>query len=182
MPALAATRCITPAKTWAASGSPNAASVRPVTSPTGLNCLKFRYNKTMPTIDNLLNKYPIISGQVSREDIRTVLMQLEKVLAGGVPGDIVEFGCYIGTTSLFIRRLMDGHQENRAFHVYDSFEGLPAKSREDASPAGTDFEAGKLAVSKKQFIREFQKANLKLPIIHKGWFNDLTDSEGQSKK
>ena len=124
-------------------------------------------------IENLLKAYPIISDQVDREDIRIVLEQMEEVLDAGVPGDIVEFGCYIGTTSLFIRRLLDARCENRNFHVYDSFEGLPEKRREDESPAGVGFKAGALTISKKQFVREFQKANLKLPLIHKGWFSDL---------
>lgn len=128
----------------------------------------------MSVADELLRKYPIISDQVDREDVRVVLTELEKTFDKAVPGDIVEFGCYIGTTSLFIRRLLHEYHENRTFHVYDSFEGLPEKSREDQSPAGTNFQAGKLAVSKKQFIREFQKAGLQLPIIHKGWFNELT--------
>jgi len=131
----------------------------------------------MTVIDELLRKYPIISDQVDADDVRTVLVELEKTLGQKVPGDIVEFGCYIGTTSLFIRRLLDLRQENRTFHVYDSFEGLPEKSREDESPAGTNFQAGKLAVSKKQLTREFQKAGLKLPIIHKGWFDQLSSGD-----
>ena len=131
----------------------------------------------MALADILLGKYPVISDQVDAEDIRIVLTYLEKALDEGIPGDIVEFGCYIGTTSLFVRRLLDAHRENRSFHVYDSFEGLPEKSREDESPAGVGFKAGALHVSKKQLIREFQKANLKLPVIHKGWFHDLTPSD-----
>lgn len=131
----------------------------------------------MSITDELLKKYPIVSDQVDAGDIRIVLTELEKVLDKQIPGDIVELGCYIGTTSLFIRRLLDQRGENRAFHVYDSFEGLPPKSREDESLAGTSFQAGKLAVSKKQFIREFQKAGLRLPNIHKGWFSDLSDDD-----
>ena len=131
----------------------------------------------MSIAEQLLVKYPIISDQVDREDVRIVLQSLEKVLDADIPGGIVEFGCYIGTTSLFFRLLMDARRENRSFHVYDSFEGLPEKSREDDSAAGIGFKAGALNVSKKQFIREFQKANLKLPIIHKGWFSQLTSDD-----
>jgi O-methyltransferase len=128
----------------------------------------------MATSDDLLAKYPIISDQVDEHDVSEVLRGLETILDRQIPGAIVEFGCYIGTTSLFIRRLLDARRENRPFHVYDSFEGLPEKSRQDDSPAGTGFQAGKLAVSKKQFIREFQKAGLKPPMIHKGWFEELS--------
>lgn len=123
----------------------------------------------------LLDKYPVISDQVNRAQLQVILSELLQVLEKDVPGDIVEFGCYIGTTSLFLGRMLEMRRENKTFHVYDSFEGLPAKSAEDNSSAGEQFQAGELSVSKKQFIHEFQKANLKLPVIHKGWFSDITE-------
>jgi O-methyltransferase len=61
----------------------------------------------------------------------------------------------------------------REFHVYDSFEGLPPKTPQDISPAGDQFQAGELAVSKKQLLQQFQKAGLRPPVIHKGWFSGL---------
>jgi O-methyltransferase len=122
--------------------------------------------------EELLNKYPLISDQVSKEQVRVILSELEKVLDSGTDGAIVEFGCYIGTTSLFIRRLLDRRGDSREFHVYDSFEGLPPKVSQDDSPAGTQFQAGELSVSKKDFLHEFQKANLRPPKVHKAWFSD----------
>jgi O-methyltransferase len=127
--------------------------------------------------EELLNKYPLISDQVSKEQVRVILSELEKVLDSGTDGAIVEFGCYIGTTSLFIRRLLDRRGDSREFHVYDSFEGLPPKVSQDDSPAGTQFQAGELSVSKKDFLHEFQKANLRPPKAHKAWFSDLTDTD-----
>jgi O-methyltransferase len=123
--------------------------------------------------------YKIISDQVGQGELNVVWRELEKSLAAGVPGDIVEFGCYAGTTSLFIRRLLDqtGESAKRTFHVYDSFEGLPPKTGPDESPAGTDFQAGKLSVSKKEFLQQFRAANLRPPIVHKGWFNQLTEKD-----
>lgn len=122
----------------------------------------------------LVAKYPLISNQVSTEQATTILDELQRVLDAGVPGAVVEFGCYIGTTSLFIRRLLDANGEAREFHVYDSFEGLPEKSAADLSTVGEQFVAGELAVSKKQFLQEFRKANLKPPLVHKGWFSELS--------
>ena len=119
----------------------------------------------------LIQKYGIISDQVDKHELATVLEYLEKSLA--VEGVVVEFGCYVGTTSLYIRRVLDMHQDTRAFHVYDSFEGLPEKTTHDLSPAGEQFRAGELLATRKQFIREFQKAHLALPVIHKGWFSDV---------
>lgn len=123
---------------------------------------------------SLLQRYPIISDQVDERELQVILNQLEAVLENDIPGDIVEFGCYIGTTSLFIRRLMDAYSSNRYFHVYDSFAGLPEKASADISPVGEQFKAGELTASKKEFIMNFKKAGLKLPIIHKGWFGDLS--------
>lgn len=129
----------------------------------------------------LLAKYPLISDQVNKEQVEVILRELEVTLDKGLDGAIVEFGCYVGTTSLFIRRLLDVRGEQREFHVYDSFEGLPPKTREDASRAGEQFTAGELMVSKKQFVREFQKAGLQPPIVHKGWFKDLTEADVPEK-
>lgn len=126
--------------------------------------------------EQLLQKYPIISDQVTRERLRVVLSAFEKVLQATVPGDVVEFGCYVGTTSLFLRRLLNAYYQSngRELHVYDSFAGLPEKAPEDRSVAGDQFKAGELQVGKKQLLHEFYKANLRPPIVHKAWFNDLT--------
>lgn len=122
---------------------------------------------------NLLTKYPIISDQIKRPALQIVLNQLEKVLQQDVSGDVAEFGCYIGTTSLFIRRLLDIYCAEKSFHAYDSFAGLPVKTAPDSSPVGDDFKAGELTVSKKHFLEQFHKAHLKPPVTHKGWFNEL---------
>lgn len=124
-----------------------------------------------------IDRFPIVSDQISRPALGVVVGELERVLDKKIDGAIAEFGCYIGTTSLFIRRVLDARQDNRAFHVYDSFEGLPPKNQHDASAAGVDFIAGELAVSKKQFLEQFRKARLQPPVIHKGWFDELTDGD-----
>lgn len=130
-------------------------------------------NKT----DQLLVKYPIISDQVDAKELRVLLRELEKVLRGGTTGNIVEFGCYVGTTSLFIRRLLDAYRFAGEFHVYDSFAGLPEKTSVDNSAAGEQFKAGELLAPRKTFVYNFKKAGLKLPIIHKGWFADFTPKD-----
>ena len=127
-------------------------------------------------IETLLKAHPLISEQVNKEQIRVILHELTRTIAAGAPGAIVEFGCYKGTTSVFIRRLLMLLGDARDFHVYDSFEGLPPKSAQDTSGAGEQFVAGALAVSKKQFLAEFHKANLTPPIVHKGWFSELPET------
>ena len=127
--------------------------------------------------DKLIKSYSIISDQMDKKRLKVILSQLEKVLLEKVEGSVVEFGCFAGTTSLFIRRLLDEIDSTRDFHTYDSFEGLPQKSIEDASVAGSDFKAGELKATKHDFVRNFKKAGLKLPYIHKGWFSELKPKE-----
>lgn len=124
--------------------------------------------------DRLLAKFPIISDQVDQAELHVILMELEKLLVQGMRGAVVEFGCYAGTTSLFVRRLLDAYQFTGEFHVYDSFEGLPPKTHEDMSAAGEQFVAGELSVSKKMFITNFKKAGLRPPVMHKGWFTEVS--------
>jgi O-methyltransferase len=128
-------------------------------------------------LSTLLNQYPLISDQVDRAELRVILSALERATKRHPVGAIVEFGCYVGTTSLFIRRLLDKLAMQHEFHVYDSFAGLPAKSQFDQSPAGEQFTVGELTVSKKEFIKQFKRQNLVVPTIHKGWFSQLGDDD-----
>lgn len=126
-------------------------------------------------IEPLLRKYPLISDQVDERELTVILTELARQLEQGDGVEaVVELGCYIGTTSLFIRRLIDHYRFNISFHVYDSFAGLPSKTEQDSSPAGEQFKTGELAVSRKTFELQFKKAGLRLPVIHKAWFSDLT--------
>ncbi|MGH7233909.1 MAG: TylF/MycF/NovP-related O-methyltransferase [Candidatus Saccharimonadales bacterium] len=125
------------------------------------------------SIFKLIQAHTIISDQMNKKRLTIILNQLKAVLDKDIDGAIVEFGCYSGTTSLFIRRLLNSYGVDREFHVYDSFEGLPAKTIEDASVAGSEFKAGELKASKHEIIRNFKKSGLRPPIIHKGWFSEL---------
>lgn len=139
------------------------------------------YNLSMTSsiYQSLLSNYPIISEQIKRPALAVVLRELEQVIAQGVDGDIVEFGCYIGTTNLFLRRLLDQTNQSttRQLHAYDSFAGLPAKTAADSSGAGLQFQGGELTISRKHFLQEFQRAHLQPPIVHKAWFKDLTNHD-----
>lgn len=128
-------------------------------------------------IEDLLRTYRLISDQVDQKEVELVLRALEQALVRTPEGAVVEFGCYTGTTSLFISRLLERVAQGRMFHVYDSFEGLPEKRREDQSRAGDQFRVGELLATKKQFIMNYKKASLLLPRIHKGWFNELTSAD-----
>lgn len=118
---------------------------------------------------------PLLSDQVDEREIRVILRELERVLERGVEGDVVEFGCYVGTTSVFLARRLAG--SGRSLYLYDSFEGLPPKTDEDESPAGLQFKTGELLATKKQLIKNLRQANVPMPVIKKGWFSDLADAD-----
>ena len=117
----------------------------------------------------------LISDQINQREIQAIIRELRTVLASETSGDIVEFGCYVCTTSLFLQREILG--TDKTLHVYDSFQGLPEKSPQDSSPAGEQFKMGELVATKNQFIKNFQRAHLPLPIIHKAWFDELTTGD-----
>lgn len=125
--------------------------------------------------------------QVTARETEILLQELKKTLNNNVPGDVVEFGCYKADTSVLYQKLLEsmGHggslqsenhthsTDQKTLWLYDSFEGLPAKTREDNSAAGDAFQAGELLVTKREVIEKFKKMGLKLPKIKKAFFDDL---------
>jgi O-methyltransferase len=140
----------------------------------GLLEARMYYNTDM---HRLVERYPVISDQVSKEELSVIVRECERTLHRQIPGDIVEFGCYSGTTSLFLQRLLQEHGAGKTLHVYDSFAGLPPKGAADESPTGVQFRAGALTSSKADFIKHFKQAHLQLPIIHKAWFEELQPAD-----
>lgn len=67
--------------------------------------------------------------------------------------------------------------------IYDSFAGLPEKTREDASGAGTNFQSGELFVTKREVTDKLRRHGLKVSshpltgtssiIVKKAWFDQL---------
>ena len=116
--------------------------------------------------------------QVSDTETGVLLSLLQETLSD-VSGDVVEFGCYRGDTSVvFERKIEEFRQENpekplKFLWIYDSFEGLPEKSVEDSSVAGDQFKAGELLVTKREVIEKFKRSGLKIPRIRKGFFENL---------
>lgn len=122
-------------------------------------------------IERYLQRATLVSDQVSKREVGIVLRELRRAieLTGG---DVVEFGCFEGTTSVPMSLLLK--DTDRTLYLYDSFEGLPEKLPQDHSPAGEQFKPGELNASKKNLITNLKKAGVNMPRIKKGWFSDLT--------
>ena len=117
----------------------------------------------------------LLSDQVDRRELKRIIQECQNVVENNVPGDVVEFGCYVGTTSVYLAKLLQGSE--RKLYLYDSFEGLPDKVAKDQSPAGLQFKAGELLATKRQLVTNLKRANVTMPMIKKGWFSQLTDAD-----
>ena len=123
----------------------------------------------------------ILDDQVDKKEIEVIIRELKRVINKGVAGDVVEFGCYLGGTSIFIADALKSSENKRDFYVYDSFVGLPEKTKQDVSPLGSNFKSGELLASKKQFIKNIMQAGVPMPIIKKSWFSDLITDDVPKK-
>jgi len=128
-------------------------------------------------IKKLVQKQHIISDQIRPDELLVLLTELKKVLDQGVEGDVVELGCYEGTSALFEQRLLQELAPDKKLWLYDSFEGLPDKTIQDESALGTQFKQGELKASKAVLAKNFVKAGLKIPEIKRAWFYELDPSD-----
>ncbi|MEU0336036.1 TylF/MycF/NovP-related O-methyltransferase [Streptomyces sp. NPDC006193] len=105
---------------------------------------------------------------VDADRLGHVRAELQRIVADGVRGAVVELGCYRGAMTLWMRCVLDACGDDRPIHVYDSFEGLPETTEEDeiVMPSGlfTSSPADLLAV--------FAAWDRRPPHVHPGWFED----------
>lgn len=113
--------------------------------------------------------------QVSDKETTKILELASEALE--TEGDFVELGCYKGDTSILLQKLLCKNGGKGRLWLYDSFEGLPARTKEDASVAGDDFKKGELLATKKEVVLRFKKAGLPVPKIRKAFFEDLSEDD-----
>lgn len=125
------------------------------------------------------------NDQVSAKETEEIISIARECLA--IEGDFVELGCYKGDTSLLIAEVLRDFGSNpvenlveksaKKLWIYDSFEGLPEKGKEDESEIGRDFKKGELMVGKKEVKARFLRAGLPVPIVKKAWFSELAGED-----
>lgn len=125
--------------------------------------------KELNSIEKIVS-HRLENDQISEQELRIVLTQLQQTAS--VEGDVVEFGCYNGATSVAMGKVLQA--TNKRLFLYDSFQGLPEKTSEDRSLIGMQFTTGELRASKKLVADRFKQAGLKRPVIKKAWFDELT--------
>ena len=128
-------------------------------------------------IVKIMNSIPVITNMMEPHEIYGVLKHLQYILENDIPGDIIEFGCFIGTVSLFIRKLLDEYNSDKLYHVYESWKGLPKKHAKDHSNDERQFNEGMFQINKHEFLGAFQNFGLKIPIIHDGEFANINNND-----
>ena len=124
---------------------------------------KQEVSRPMQMVNKVLNKIGAPLWLTPRFDYREDMVSMEqvvnfqhliaRVLDANVPGDVVELGCYIGSTTSIIGTILREAGSDRGFHVYDSFDHNLSRSKMDV--LGT-------------FVSNMKKEGLELPFIHRG--------------
>lgn len=89
-----------------------------------------------------------------------------------VPGDILEFGSYMGTSACALSLALRQRNDGRTLHCFDSWEGLPGLREgkdSDIIDAGYLSLGGSVDLFEKT-VRE--RGAFDVVQVHKGWFQD----------
>lgn len=111
---------------------------------------------------------------ISKEQIKYIIALLESVIETGTEGDVVEFGCFVGESSKYLRMMLDYKLSDKKLYVYDSFEGLPELTEYEKN---TGWRSGTLKTTEEILVKNFENNGLAPPIVTKGWFKDIPESK-----
>jgi O-methyltransferase len=128
-------------------------------------------------IEQLINSYSMPKYcATSPTKLHHLIGHLSSVVENNIPGDVVELGCFNGGSSIYVRAVLDALHSQKTFHVYDSWLGVPQPTEEDLFPP-YQFQKGEIASTRSNFENTFTERDLKLPVIHSGWFAEIPDAE-----
>ena len=155
-----------------------------VLRPLGLDQTVRRWYDTAPTWTEL--RHPVAYARAARiwkqlreegftltepRRGRTLNRLAQKCDRAGIPGALVDCGCYNGGSSV----MMSTGAPSREVWAFDSFEGLPEAT--DRDPDSAQGWAGVLRASEDRVQEGFERfASLERLQIVKGWFEDTFPS------
>ena len=116
--------------------------------------------------DNQKVDYNIIDSR----EIKQIVSYLIESINNNIEGDVVELGCYVGESSKYLMKTLLETKSSKKLYLYDSFDGLPDLSECEFNCGWTP---GTLKTTQDILENNFIKNNLPLPIISKGWFNEI---------
>ena len=113
---------------------------------------------------------PTSPNMANIETRMNVFHLMRHVAVSKIPGDVVELGCAAGESSIVVQKVLNEFAPDKAFHVFDSFEGLPEIKAEDQSD--NVFKKGDVSVPENILYKNFAETQVSPPHVHKGWFED----------
>lgn len=122
-------------------------------------CNKVLYKLRSPW--SLVPRFDHHRDMVSLEQASNLNLLLGQVLHAGVPGAVVELGCYTGGTSAILAGVLQGCGDARAFHVFDRF----------------DTSLGDHPAGRSVFEANMRSLGLPLPVIHAGDVLEIVPGE-----
>ncbi|MBK6542991.1 MAG: hypothetical protein IPG10_17245 [Flavobacteriales bacterium] len=132
-------------------------------------------NKVMRKFHLPVRLTPAPSDMANVEARMNLFHLLEQTVANKVPGDVVDVGCNAGDSTIVMQRVITTLAPEKQVHAYDSFEGLPELTENDAKDGV--YGKGYMAAGLDLFTQKFKVLNLKMPHTHKGWFEATIPSE-----
>src|SRR5262249_28090345 len=115
------------------------------------------------------NENLLQGSMISVEQAMNLYHLLCQALVMQIPGEVVELGCYEGTTACRLQPARDESGSAKAPHVYAPCEGLPAPTPADGA---TSFGPGDCRTTREALLANFRRYGVKPPVIHQGWFKD----------
>ena len=115
----------------------------------------------------------LLKRLVTVDQARRLISLLEKVIRTNVLGDIVELGCFEGTTTVLLQRVRSNLGSKKSVHAYDSFQGLPPANQWDSNI----LKAGALKTTPEAFTKNVIGLGGEVKNLHIGWFNETLPKE-----
>ncbi|MER7989356.1 TylF/MycF/NovP-related O-methyltransferase [Streptomyces noursei] len=105
---------------------------------------------------------------VNRGRMPVVERELSRVVATGVPGAVVEFGCFRGGMTAWMRAVLEVQgSSDRVIHTYDASQTRPPAEAHDGEPPAV----GELTACTADVRGLHDTWGLPQPVIHEGWFH-----------
>jgi O-methyltransferase len=98
-----------------------------------------------------------------------------------VPGDIAEFGCNVGTTTIYLGLCRNLLCPEKRLFVYDSFQGLPEKGPLDECAAEYAGLVGPCKTTAEILLENTARYGVTVDRINRGWFRDIPAAEHPQK-
>lgn len=97
-----------------------------------------------------------VSEMITVEQRINMFHLVSQVLIYEVEGDLIELGCHTGQCAAEMQAIIENYNPQKQLHLYDKFNLKPIKLKQ----------------IKNKLIENFKSANLRLPVIHEGFFEE----------